>query len=1098
MNRPTHFSALIGLLLMLVPAFVFAQGVTTSSIVGRITDANGEALIGANILVTHLPSGTVYGNATDLDGYYRIPGMRVGGPYQVTITYTGFEEQTQDNIFLSLGTAATLNFSLTEQAIDLAGVVVTSDRNDVFSGNRTGAASNLNSTQLNALPTFSRNVLGFARLVPQANGTGFGTSFGGQDNRLNNITIDGSLMNNSFGLAGEPGGRTGVSPISLDAIEELQVNLAPYDVRQSGFVGAGINAVTRSGTNEFSGSAFYFLRNEGLVGDEARGRSVTTSNFDYYNTGFRLGGPIIKNKLFFFASGEIENRSEPFNLRANRGEAAGGDITSVRAEDLDAVSEFLRTNYGYETGPYEGYDLATKANKFLLKLDYNLNKNNKISLRYSYLDSDQDVLISTSSSLGFGARRGPASLSYQNSNYIINDDIQSIVGEWNSIISNKISNNLIINYTTNNEDRGTYGSFFPLIEIQQNGRNYISTGFEPFTPNNRLSYQTFQIADNLSIYLKKHTVTAGFNFERLSFENVFFPGSQGVFVYNSLDDFYADLAASKDSPTRTTSDITLRRFQYRYSALPGGAEPVQPSAVTYPGIYIQDEYAASDRLNLTFGIRADVPFFDNTGFENARVATETYSLQGEPIKISTSKLPDPKVLLAPRFGFNYDIKGDKSLQVRGGSGLFTGRPVFVWISNQIGNNGVLTGFEQIDNTKNRPFTTDPGRFIANAAAPASYELAVTDPDFKFLQVWRTNLALDAKLPLGIIATLEFIYNKNVNGYVYYNVNERDASATFSGSGDNRNKYPGSGLSGSALNNAIRLNPSTVNAMYLSNTNEGDSYTATVQLKKTFNSGLFVSGAYNYGRARDLMSAGSIAAGSYNGTPSVNGNNYLELTTSANELRHRILGIFGYRIEYANFGATQISFTLDSYSGSPFSYVYNQDMNGDGVNGNDLVHVPTNGNQTRFLSSTVSGVTFTPEQQQAAWEAYISQDEYLSSIRGGYAERNGGTTPWFTDATMSIVQDFFVNVGGKRNTLQLRADFSNFLNMLNSDWGVRQGVIQSRPMSFAGVAADGTPQFRMQTVTGADGKPKLLDSSFQYLGGLGQVWQAQIGVRYIFN
>ncbi|MBK8044125.1 MAG: carboxypeptidase regulatory-like domain-containing protein [Haliscomenobacter sp.] len=1098
MNRSRLFNALFALFLLLAPAFVFAQGVTTSSIVGRVTDPSGEPLIGANVVATHVPSGTVYGIATDLDGSYRIPGMRVGGPYKISISYTGYEELSQENIFLSLGTAATLNYKLAEQAITLEGIVVTSDRNDVFSGDRTGAATNLNSTQLNALPTFSRNVLGFAKLIPQANGTGFGTSFGGQDNRLNNITIDGSIMNNSFGLAGEPGGRTGVSPISLDAIEELQVNLAPYDVRQSGFVGAGINAVTRSGTNEFSGSAFYFLRNENLVGDEARGRTVTTTNFDYSNTGFRLGGPIIKNKLFFFVSGEIENRSEPFNLLANRGTASGGNITSVSATDLDAVSKFLKDNYGYETGPYEGYDLATKGTKLLARLDFNLNKNNKISLRYSYLDSDQDVLISTSSSLGFGGRRGSTSLSYQNSNYIINDDINSVVAEWNSIISNKLSNNLIVNYTTNNEDRGTYGAFFPLIEIQQNARTYISTGFEPFTPSNKLSYKTFQIADNLSLYLKKHTVTAGFNLERLSFENAFFPGSQAVFVYNSLDDFYADLSASKDNPNRTTSSTTLRRFQYRYSALPGGAEPVQPSAVTYPGIYVQDEFAASDRLNLTFGIRADVPFFDETGFENAKVASETYSLQGESIKVSTSKLPEPKVLISPRFGFNFDVKGDKSLQLRGGTGLFTGRPVFVWISNQIGNNGVLTGFEDIQNTTTRPFTTDPGKFITNAAAPSSYELALTDPDFKFFQVWRSNIAVDAKLPLGIIATLEFIYNKNVNSYVYYDVNQRDASANFAGSADTRKKYPGSGLSGTALNNAIRINPSTVNAIYLSNTDEGDAYTATVQLKKSFNNGLFISGAYNYGRAQDLMSAGSIAAGSFTGTPSVNGNNYLSLTTSSNQLEHRLLGIFGYKIEYANFGATQLSFTLDSYSGGYYSYTINGDMNGDGVAGNDLIYVPNAGNQTRFLSNTTGGVTFTPDQQQAAWESFIKQDEYLNGRRGQYAERNGAILPWFTDATFSIVQDFFVTAGGKRNTLQLRADFSNFLNLLNSDWGVTQSVIQARPLSFVSVGADGVPQYRMQTVTGSDGKPKLLDSTFQYNASLGQVWQAQIGVRYIFN
>jgi len=499
-----------------------AQGVTTSSVAGRVKDSKGEFLVGANIQAEHLPSGSLYGNSTDDGGYFRIPGMRVGGPYKITITYTGYKEKLIENVTLSLGTTATFNVELTEDAIELSGLEIIADKNDVFSGDRTGAATNFNSKEINALPTLSRNVLGFVGLTPQANGS----SFGGQDNRLNNITIDGSIFNNSFGLAGSPGGRTGVAPISLDAIEELQVNIAPFDVRQSGFVGAGVNAVTRSGTNEFSGSAYYFTQNRDWIGTQAKEATVTAGQFTDYQAGFRLGGPIIKNKLFFFASGEIDRNTTPNLLVANNGsQAQSGNVTSVLASDLKGVSDFLRTNFNYETGPYQDYNMGRFANKLLLKLDYNLNKSNKISIRYTYLDSDQDVFISGSSSLGLGGRRGANALSYQNSNYIINDDIQSIVGEWNTVISNKISNNFIVGYTYNNEDRGTYGEVFPLIEILRNGASYIAAGFEPFTPNNKLNYKTFQMSDNLSFYLGKHTISTGFNVENLSFENVFFPGS---------------------------------------------------------------------------------------------------------------------------------------------------------------------------------------------------------------------------------------------------------------------------------------------------------------------------------------------------------------------------------------------------------------------------------------------------------------------------------------------------------------------------------------------------------------------------------------------
>ena len=986
-----------------------AQGVTTSSVAGRVKDSNGEFLVGANIQAEHLPSGSLYGNSTDDGGYFRIPGMRVGGPYKITITYTGYKEKLIENVTLSLGTTATFNVELTEDAIELSGLEIIADKNDVFSGDRTGAATNFNSKEINALPTLSRNVLGFVGLTPQANGS----SFGGQDNRLNNITIDGSIFNNSFGLAGSPGGRTGVAPISLDAIEELQVNIAPFDVRQSGFIGAGVNAVTRSGTNEFSGSAYYFTQNRDWIGTQAKEATVTAGQFTDYQAGFRLGGPIIKNKLFFFASGEIDRNTTPNLLVANNGsQAQSGNVTSVLASDLKGVSDFLRTNFNYETGPYQDYNMGRFANKLLLKLDYNLNKSNKISIRYTYLDSDQDVYISGSSSLGLGGRRGANALSYQNSNYIINDDIQSIVGEWNTVISNKISNNFIVGYTYNNEDRGTYGEVFPLIEILRNGASYIAAGFEPFTPNNKLNYKTFQMSDNLSFYLGKHTISTGFNVENLSFENVFFPGSQGVFVYNSLAEFYSDLNDYKANPTRTASPVSLRRFQYRYSGLPGGAEPVQPTQVLYAGLYVQDEINVSEKLKLSLGLRADLPIFEPTGFENTKVSSELYLLN--------------------------------------------------------------------DNT-----------------LPSSYELAVTAPDFKFLQALRTNLALDVKLPLGIIGTFEALYSRNVNGYIYYDVNKRDPSGTFSGI-DTRPKYPASGLSGTAANNAIRINPSTVNAIYLANTNQGDGLTLTASFKKSFKNGLFASLAYNYGRARDMMSAGSIAAGSFNGVPSVNGNNFVDLAFSDNDRRHRVLAIASYRLEYGDFGATQFGLTIDGFTGFRYSYTINGDMNGDAINNNDLLFIPNKGSDIKFTTLTTGGITFTPEQQATAFEAFIAQDKYLNENRGKYSARNGAMAPGLIRAQFSIVQEFFVKVGKKRNTIQLRADISNFGNMLNSNWGVSQSVIASRPLSFVSTGTDGVPTYRMWTISGSDGKQKLLDKSFQYNASLGDVYQAQIGVRYIFN
>jgi len=620
------------------------------------------------------------------------------------------------------------------------------------------------------------------------------------------------VFNNSFGLGSQPGSRTGVSPISLDAIEEVQVNLAPYDVRQAGFTGAGINAVTRSGTNDISASAYHLFRNQNFLGDSARGNFVPRGDFTYYQTGLRVGGPLIKDKLFFFISGEVERERRPATtFRPNNGgETVGDDVSRVLRSDLEGLSNFLRDNFGYETGPFEGYDFNTEANKLLARFDYNISDKQTVSLRYNLLQSFTDVPISNSSSLGFGSRRPSLdAFTYQNSNYKVQENIHSVIAEWNASIGNNLSNNLIIGFTSQNEDRADFDDepgtvpTFPLIEIQEQGRTYIAAGYEPFTPYNQLSYTTFQLSNNLTYFTGAHKITAGVNLERFSFRNVFFPGSQSVYVFSSLADFYADANAFLANPNRDTAGIDLTRFQLRYSALEGGAEPVQPSRVTYAGLYLQDAWRVSSTFDVTVGIRVDVPFFENTGFRNAEVETLSFrSDEGETVGFATDQLPDPNPLISPRVGFNWNASGDNRTRVRGGSGIFTGRPAFVWISNQVGNNGVLTGFTQVDGTNQFPFNPDPTAYIpANPVLPSSYELALTDPEFRFPQVWRSNLAIEQKLPGGLIATVEGIFNRDVNAIKYYNANLAPAEGqTFAGL-DDRARYPGFGLSGSDRNDA---------------------------------------------------------------------------------------------------------------------------------------------------------------------------------------------------------------------------------------------------------------------------------------------------------
>ncbi|MCS6990070.1 MAG: TonB-dependent receptor [Chloroherpetonaceae bacterium] len=1073
----------------------WAQGVTTSSIVGSVSDAKGEALIGAQVVAEHVPSGTKYGGVTQVNGRFALQGLRVGGPYKVTAKYVGYQSQTIDNVFLALGVAQRLEFRLPEKAAQVEEIVITAEvGGDVISPERTGAATNIPREVITSLPTIRRNFTDFTRLTPQAINTGFGSGFAGQDNRLNNITVDGSYLNNSFGLSGVPGGRAQASPISLEAVEQISVAIAPYDVRQAGFIGAGINLVTRSGANEFSGSVFGNFRDKSFVGKTVFGTEVGAAKNDFSNVqgGFRVSGPILKDKLFFFIAAETEQNSTPFTFRARRaGEQQGGDISRPTFEQMQTLRNFLRDSLNYETGPFEGYNLRQPQSlNWLIKLNYNISDEHKLSLRYNGLDAKRDVLISNSASLGFGARVGNTALSYENSNYIQFDRIQSVIAELNSTFGRNFYNQIIAGYTYQNEDRGSRGRLFPLVEIQEQGATLISFGFEPFTPSNQLSYSTFQFQENLTYFLGGHAITAGVNLEHYRFRNVFFPGSQSVYVYNSLDDWYRDARGFLENPNRTTSPVTLRRFQYRYSALPGGAEPVQPLRVWYPGVYLQDEWQVSNNLRLTAGLRVDAPFFEDTAYDNPLVRTlEFRDGDGKIIRSDTKKLPDAKFLISPRLGFNWNVLRNDKLQVRGGTGIFTGRPAFVWISNQIGNNGVLTGFEQLDNTTTRPFNPNTNAYRpANPQLPTSIELATVDPNFRFPQIWRTNLGIDYRLPYDIIVTLDAIYTQTINGIGYINANLKPATRTFAGP-DKRLRYDGG--------TAARINPNVTSNVVLVNSGRDYAASFTAQAQKSFGRNWYAQIAYTYTDARSTVNPGSIALGSWTGNAIPNNPNKPPLSFSSDAVPHRFIASGTYRIEYAGSMATQISIFFEAQPQGRFSYVYAGDMNGDGVANNDLIYVPRSASELRFLPLTVgtgaNARTFSPQEQAAAFDAFIEQDPYLRTRRGKYAERNGALFPWVYRADLSVLQEFFLDIGGRRNTLQVRADVFNFFNLISDKFGAGWQRVDAFPLSFASVGADGVPQFRMRTVNN-----QLLSQSFQRSATLSDLWSAQLSVRYIFN
>ncbi len=1083
-------------LLMSAAGAVHAQGVTTGSMSGTVQGPTGP-MAAARIVATHLPSGSAYTAVSRTDGHFNIPGMRVGGPYTVTAVAIGFEKTTQNGLEVTLGATTDVRFNLKQAAVTLSGIEVTAT-GGALSSKVTGASTAISKEQIAAFPTIGRTITDFTRLTPQSSGS----SFAGQDNRLNNFTLDGSSFNNSFGLGSQPGARTGVSPIPIDAIEQLQVNVAPFDVRQGNFTGAGVNAVTKSGTNEFKGSVYYTTRNQGLQGDSTAGLFFNKGKYKFTQPGGYISGPIIKNKLFFFADYETDALSSPAtSFTANTGtQTVSGNTTRVLASDLDQLSSFLQSKFNYATGPYQGFNLEVPSTRFIGKLDYNINDRNKLSFRYSQLNSESDQPISNSGSLGntSGSRRDNAnSMSFQNSGYAILENIKSYIGELNSSIGSNMSNQIIAGVTLNDESRKSKGTMFPLVDILNNGSNYISFGFEPFTPSNILTYKTLQFQDNFSIYTDKHDLTFGVTAQKYNSDNGFSPGLQSAYVYNSLADFYADANGFVANPNRTTAPVTLNRFQVRYANIPGQAVPMQPLEVTTLGAYLQDDWRLAKNLRLSLGVRIDVPMFGNTAFDNPQADALTFRDRfGNPVQFNSGKLPDANPQFSPRVGFNYDVKGDRTTIVRGGTGIFSGTPPYVWISNQLGNTGVLTGFDQFTNTTTRPFNPNPNTYkptTVTGAPAASYELDVTDPTYKFSQVWRTDVAVDKKLPFGFIGTLEGLYSTEVNGAYYTNANLPAAQSKFTGA-DQRLRWT-----------ANRLNSQVTNAFVLSNANNGYSYNLSGSLTRQFKNGLFAKAAYAYGVSRNSYDPGSTASGNWGGNAQANDPNNPGVQFSAYSPGKRLFLALSYKHEYFSFGSTSISIFTQGQTQGNTSYTFSADANGDGQT-NDLIYIPNSAGEMNFQQYCVGPTgsvvtncatatkTFTVADQQTAWEAYIAQDKYLSSRRGKYAERNAVFLPILFRTDLGLTQEIFQNVGGKRNTLSVRFDVLNLDNLINKKWGSGQRIVSTTPLLPQAPDANGALLYRLRNI----GTNLLPASTYQHTAGSNDVWRMQLGLRYTFN
>jgi hypothetical protein len=1103
-------------------SFIGYSQVTTSGISGTVKTTSGERIPGASVQVIHVPTGTKYNTISTATGGYAVQAIKPGGPYTVKVSFVGSITSEITEIMAPLGSTVTVDAVLADETNQLQEVVVRkSNSNGAFSKGKTGASQQFSNREVNAIPVLgSRSINSITKYNANA---GSGGTFGGQDSRLNNFTIDGSVFNNGFGLGdqAQAGGRTGSTAISLDAIDQLQVSVAPFDVRQTGFTGSGINAVTRSGTNEIEGSVYNSTRSnrEDFVGTRAGEAVIVPAPFNETIWGARLGLPIIKNKLFFFGNFEtIDNTSPATTWTSGGSPNPTAQVSNPTFAQMQTLSSFMQDKFNYTTGPWENFDSQRESIKFLGRIDWNINDNHKLNVRYVHHDSSSDVPVSNSNSIGFGNRtQRIESMGFKNGGYTIQDNTRSIVLQLDSKLSESWSNNFIAGYDKQIEDRGLQGGgFFPTIDIL-NGvpltaggfttgtATLMSVGTDPFTQGNKLNYSTLHFTNNVTKTFDKHTLLFGANFERFISNNSFLSGANGAFVYNSLDEFYAaanESLAANGAPARTNLPL---RTQFRYSALEGGVEPLQVMKSNRFDLYIQDDLKVTDKLKVVFGVRATAVTFVDTALENPAVTAMTFA-NGE--KFNTGNPPATQYLFEPRVGFNLDVNGNSKTLVRGGTGIFTGRPPYVFLSNAIGNNGVLTGFVDASGTAvqagNYGFTANPAQYFtpATPTLPSTFDLAFTGSDYKFPQVWKTTIAVDQKLPFGFIGTIEGIFNKNINEVFYYNANLDNPVGTIGGP-DNRPFYGGA-------DPQARVNNNVSNGIVLSNTNQGYFYSTTVKLEYPYKKGLWGSFAYTHSGAYDLLSAGSTAAGSWTGARSVNGNNNLPLTISSNNTPNRLVGIVGYKIDYGkDYGAsTSINLGYIGEQANPFSYTYNNDVNGDRVNGNDLLFVPMKASDLRFVPITqtlgtggATVVLYTAAQQEEAFDKFINQDPYLSGRRGQYVERNSNIIPMLHRLDLSVTQDFFVKIKGKKNSFQFRADILNFTNFLNRDWGISQRATNPNILSVSQAPTSANnfiPGYQMALQTDNQGKRFLTRDTFVNNASVFDVWQAQFTLRYTFG
>jgi len=1033
MRKSLFFKAL---LLLILPAVIVAQSATTGAIAGVVVNNDGTPLPGVAITAVHMPTGTTFMVISRTGGLYLIPAVKAGGPYTVTAVMTGFRTEKKTGITVKLGEKAQVAFGLQLATVDVGEIIVTGVA-DIINKSRTGATQNVGQNVIEDLPTISRTLSDFTRLAPQfASGEDAGSFVAaGRNSKYNNVQVDGAQNNDLFGLdlSGTPGGQAESTPISIDVVQEFQIVLAPFDVRYGGFTGGGINVITKSGTNEFHGSVYYEGRNESLVGN-----GPSDYEFDKFSDatyGVSLGGPIIKNKLFFFFNAEQTLAKTPEDIYID---GSGADYDFGHKAEADRVISILK-GYGYDPGGYGQVSNETKSQKIFFRLDWNINDKHRLTLRNNYVKSSHERLD----------RSDLDELWLGNAGRIYKNNNNSTVLQLNSTFSEKLFNEFILNVTSIHDDPTYMGEAFPNLTINTDSGVTFKAGSEEYRMRNDLKQDLIEITDNLTMYSGKHTYIFGTHNEFFSFYNVFIQREFGKYSFDSIDDLENGIPSYFDRYYSITND------------------PNQPAefGVAQLGFYAGDEWAINDKLTLTYGLRADVPLMSATPPENTAVEAS--------FGYATNQNAGGNWLISPRLGFNFDAKGDGSIQIRGGIGIFSGRAPYVWISNQFSNTATEIARYKVYGDPGF-FITDPYGQPDNPSAVISGDINLIEKNFKFPQVLRMNFAVDKKLPLGFTGTFEALYSKNINEVKFQNINVAPTGATLP---DGRPLFGTPSTSKYGYSSTDRVDSGFGNVILLSNTNEGYEYSLTFQLQKLW-AGNMINAAYTYGEAKSLFggtSSRAISNWKYNvtgGDP-----NNPKLSWSPHDTRHRFMFALTKQFNFIKKAATSLSLFYNGRSGRPYSTRYYNDANGDGVY-NDSIYVPATSSDVILLKGTWADL-----------DKYISDDPALDENRGKILPRNASRDKWSHFVDLKIIQNIPLPLKGKK--LQFSFTVENFLNMLNKDWGVYKYIsYDDTPLVWRGV--DSTTGLPMMEFQG-----RVNDDERFTINQILSRWKGMFGIRFTF-